>query len=134
MNLRQKRLYEYLLKQRGDFYISKEQICNDLFEEYPRHLEVNSEHNSNTFNILRHDVREINLSDADKIIVSSRFGYKIGNEEESKKYIDSRFKTALRMLKVTWNLKKKFQDNGQIKAPTDEDDEFFREVRSYVRD
>ena len=59
---RQKSLYEYLLNKSTTTseFITKEDICKDLSELYPRHEEKTIEHNSSVFHWIRNDVARIN--------------------------------------------------------------------------
>lgn len=115
---RQKELYNLLIKLSEVWptrWWSKETLCDILNRFYPRYLENNSEHNSISFGRLRRDIREINRSDNyQKIIVSSKEGYKLATAEEATKYIKSRFKRDLKSLKLDWHLKKKYELNGQL--------------------
>lgn len=117
LNKRQKQLYTWLLNSSkiDNFYKSKEFICRALSHIYPRFLEDSSEHNSAAFALLRNDVRAINRSDeVEKIIISSKKGYKIATKEEAEKYIEKRFKRDLKSLKLDWHLKKKCGLDGQL--------------------
>jgi len=114
---RQKSLYEYLLEKStttSDF-ITKEEICKDLSELYPRHTEKNSEHNSSAYHWIRNDVARINDEDECMIIAANRIGYKIANKEEAERYIKRRFNAHFKALKRTWGLQKKAGLDGQMR-------------------
>lgn len=113
MKYRQKRLYEFLLMNATDHFISKEQICNDLKDLYKRYDEKSSEHNSVAFNQIRNDVRFINKSDVEKIIVSNKHGYKVATHDEAVKFINCRFRRDLSSLKRSWKMQRKVEKNNQ---------------------
>lgn len=125
---REKALYEYLIKNYDESrYISKYEICKDLSEFY--------NYNPNDTRICREiesDVSKINFSgDFDKIIVSNRKGYKIGNKEQIKAYIERLYKRDLKSLARTSVLRKKNSLNGQM--TTDNDfNEVLNEIKVYV--
>ena len=127
LNKRQKELYEWLLKAStiDNNFKSKEFICTALSHLYPRFLENSSEHNSKAFWTLRKDVRAINFSEVEKIIVSSSKGYKIATKEEAERYVKRRLKSSLVSLKLYWNIKHKMERDGQI-------DMNLHEVETYV--
>ena len=130
LNERQKRLYKFLLdKSTTNEYISKEEICTNLKELYPRNEEKTNEHSSSAFALIRKDVRAINSSDAYKIVISSKKGYKIATEPEAINYIERRFKRDLKSLKVNWNLKSKIGLNHQL---TIKGDEVYKEIQTFV--
>jgi len=85
-------------------------------------------HNSRSFALIRRDVRAINRSDVEKIVVSSKKGYKIANKEEAIEFINKRFRRDLSSLKTNWNLKRKVGLNNQIKM----EKEMLKVVRTYV--
>ena len=115
MNDRQWNLYNTLEEISKDKWITKEEICSILSTYYPRHVESNNEHNSSAYALIRIDVREINRSDeVDKIIVSSKKGYKVATKEEAANYIEKRFRRDLKALKLDWHLKNKYGLEGQI--------------------
>lgn len=118
LNERQKSLYEYLLYKSTttEEFISKESICKDLYQLYPRHAERTTEHNSTVFNCIRHDIATINDEPVGeyKIVAANSKGYRIANKEEAEKYIQRRFKQNLKALKRTWALQKKAGLDGQM--------------------
>lgn len=129
MNERQQKLYQFLLdKSSTNQYISKEEICYNLPKFYPRFEEKSNEHNSRSFALIRRDVRAINRSDVEKIVVSSKKGYKIANKEEAIEFINKRFRRDLSSLKTNWNLKRKVGLNNQVKM----EKEMLKVVRTYV--
>ena len=129
MNERQQKLYQFLLdKSSTNQYISKEKICYNLPKFYPRFEEKSNEHNSRSFALIRRDVRAINRSDVEKIVVSSKKGYKIANKEEAIEFINKRFRRDLSSLKTNWNLKRKVGLNNQVKM----EKEMLKVVKTYV--
>lgn len=129
MNERQQKLYQFLLdKSSTNQYISKEEICYNLPKFYPRFEEKSTEHNSRAYSKIRDDVRAINRSDVEKIIVSSKKGYKIANKEEAIEFINKRFRRDLSSLKTNWNLKRKVGLNNQVKM----EKEMLKVVKTYV--
>jgi hypothetical protein len=129
MNERQQKLYQFLLdKSSTNQYISKEEICYNLPKFYPRFEEKSNEHNSRAYSKIRDDVRAINRSDVEKIIVSSKKGYKIANKEEAIEFINKRFRRDLSSLKTNWNLKRKVGLNNQVKM----EKEMLKVVKTYV--
>lgn len=120
MNERQQGLYNYLMsKANQDRYITKEEIASDLSDFYPRSRELSSEHKSSAFNNLRGDVRAINSSNAEKIIVSSTIGYKIGTKKEAIKYIRDRFRRDVKSIKLNRRLLKKVGAHDQLQMNND---------------
>lgn len=120
LTYRQKRLYEYLRsKSLENRYITKEEICTDLPELYDRESETASEHNSSAFARIREDATAINQSDMGMIITSSRKGYKIGNQKQTKSYLYRYQMKHLRGLKRYWKMLKKAQENGQLAMTED---------------
>lgn len=115
LNERQEALYKYLnIMSFTNDYISKEQIVGRLYDYYPRYSETSNEHNSTVFTALRHDVRAINFSGVEKIIVSSNKGYKIATKEEAEAYIKRRLKSSLVSLKLYWTIKNKMDLDQQL--------------------
>ena len=117
LNNRQKALYDFLYtssETSPNYYFSKEELCVALHDFYPRHLESSSEHNSRSFCMLRKDVRTINFSDVEKIIVSNKTGYKLATKEEAEIYLKRKLKSSLVALKLYWKLKHKAELNRQL--------------------
>lgn len=130
LNQRQKKLYAFLLeKSTTNRYISKEEICTALSELYPRNKERTSEHSSVAFGLIRKDIRAINGSDAYKIVVSSKKGYKIATKQEALEFIDRRFKRDLKSLKINWNLKSKIANDGQYRISSED---MWEEVKTFM--
>lgn len=130
LNERQKRLYQFLLENsETNKFISKEEICTNLQELYPRHNENSTEHSSRAFALIRRDVRAINSSDVYKIIASNKQGYKIATKAEALAYVDKRFARDLKSLKLNWNLRNKLQRNGQIQIVGDD---LYKEIRTFL--
>lgn len=126
---RRKNLYEFLIdKAHTNEFISKEEICRSLSELYPRHLENSNEHSSYAYAQIRNDVRELNRSDVEYIIVSNPKGYKIANKEEAIAFIKSRFKRDLSSLKIDWNLQRKVGMDGQMILGNE-----LKEVQTFIR-
>jgi hypothetical protein len=116
---RQWKLHNYLLHSSKDTYISKEIICEALYQEYPRHLELLngvSQHNSSVFADLRKDFRAINRSEITQhLFVSSKYGYKVANENEAAYYIQHKYNNTLKTLKLISNMKNKISKDGQTR-------------------
>lgn len=112
LTTRQWNLYNYL-KDNYDrnCYISKKEICNAL----PQHYQI-KEQETRTCRTLEYDIRAINNSNViQKIIVSNRTGYKIGNEQEVTAYLNKRFRRDLKSLKLNWDLSRKVALDGQMR-------------------
>lgn len=61
-----------------------------------------------------HDIEEINLSyQTDKLIISDKFDYWIGDEEETKAFIDKKWQDLLPRLVRYWAFLNKVKRNGQ---------------------
>ena len=130
LNQRQKKLYAFLLEKSTDNrYISKEEISTALSELYPRDEEKTNEHSSGAFALIRKDIRAINGSDAYKIVVSSKKGYKIANKKEALEFIDRRFKRDLKSLKINWNLKSKIANDGQYRMASEDT---WKEIKTFI--
>ena len=112
LTTRQWKLYNFLKENYEEGrYISKDEICNGLPEYYSINLKETRKCRS-----IESDVRTINFDDTiQKIIVSNKYGYKIGNEEECKKYIEKRFSRELKNLKLDWLLANKVGMNNQMR-------------------
>lgn len=132
LNNRQKKLYQFLLdKSDSNRFISKDEICTTLSKFYPRNEENSTVNNSTAFRQLRKDIREINRSDVEKIVIYDMTdgGYKIADEKEAIEFIDSRFRKDLRSLKINWNLRRKVGNNNQLQAKNENLLEF---VKTFV--
>ena len=112
LTTRQWELYKYLISNYDeDVYISKEKICEDL----PKYYKIIKEE-TRVCRAIENDVRVINSSNIiQKIIVSNKFGYKIGSEKEVNDYIKKRFKRDLKSLKLDWFLARKVNMDGQMR-------------------
>lgn len=131
MNNRQKELLNYLMNN-TDKFVSKKQICKDLPYAYPRHLENhNNEGNkSKAFKNISLDVRTLNDSDLEKIIIYKKGGYKIATEEEANDYIQRRFKRDFRSLKLNRKLAKKIGRNHQLYISEND----IKEIRTFLEE
>ena len=116
LNTRQFKLYELLKNNYADGkYISKQEICELLPQYYTYNADTNR-HNTD----IEYDVRAINDSMyMQKAIVSNKYGYKIGNEAECNEYLNRRFKSLGNSFKSLWNMKKRLEQNGQMKLTFD---------------
>lgn len=116
VNGRKKVLLDYLLEKQSETWISKKQICEELKELYPRHLEKTTEHHSSVLKTISYDVRDINRDkDIPVIIVSCSKGYKVApNEDAANKFIDKELNRALKVLKRTHIMTKKVLNDGQL--------------------
>lgn len=125
---REKALYEFLIDNyEDDRYISKFEICQNLKDFY----EYNPE-DTRMCREIESDVSKINFSgEFDKIVVSSRKGYKIGNKTQIKDYINRLYKRDLKSLARTSILRKKNSRDGQLEA-TDNFNEVLDEIRVYI--
>lgn len=121
-------LYNFLVENYDDEkYISKYEICQNLKDFY-----IYDPNDTRICREIERDVRTINFSgEFDKIVVSNRKGYKIGNKAQIKTYIDRLYKRDLKSLARTSILRKKNSRDGQLEA----DDEFgdvLNEIRVYI--
>ena len=125
---REKALYDYLIKNYDEErYISKYEISKDLSDFY-----FYDPNDSRKCREIEEDVLKINFSsEYDKIIVSNRKGYKIGNKEQIKTYIGRLYKRDKKSLARTSVLRKKNSLDGQL--TTDDDfNEVLSEIRVYI--
>lgn len=129
LNNRQKELLEYL-KQNTNRYVSKKQICKDLPYAYPRHLENNNNEGNKSvaFSKISSDIRALNDSDLQQLVICNHYGYKLANEEEANVYVSRRFKRDLRALKLDHKLAKKIGRNHQLYFSEND----IREIKSFV--
>lgn len=102
-----------------DKYISKTEICNALPEYYSI-----KEGETRLCRDIEFDVRDIN-SDVtiQKIIVSNRKGYKIGNPEQVHDYVYSNIIANKQNLKHYYKLKRKAELNNQYRLQFGEERE-----------
>ena len=87
------------------------------------------------------DVRDINLSgEIDKVIITKKYIYWIGSEEETIEYLEGCWKTIAPALSRYWQLVKKIKNNGQYKLlsnrlkPIDEDSKARLYVESFIEE
>ena len=102
---RQWALYNYLkdMYYINNKYISKREICEAL----PQY-DQSKEGETRTCVSIEYDIRMINESQIiQKIIVSNKDGYKIGNEKEVTEYLNKRFRRDGRNMKLNWQLANK---------------------------
>lgn len=142
LNNRQWRLYVVLREAaivRPGEWITKEEICETLSPDYPRHLEIvpdeygrypirvediklRSEHNSSAFRKLRADIKAIN-NDSDrvqKIILSSSKGYRLAiDDQEVRDAMERRRIAALKRLKAASTQIEKASQDGQCRLKID---------------
>lgn len=125
---REKALYDFLIDNYEDErYISKFEICQNLKDFY----EYNPE-DTRMCREIESDVSKINFSgEFDKIIVSNKKGYKIGNKAQIKDYINRLYKRDLKSLARTSVLRKKNSRDGQLEA-NDNFNEVLDEIRVYI--
>lgn len=129
-NNRQKELLEYL-EQNTDRYVTKKQICKDLPYAYPRHLENNNNEGNKSvaFSHISKDVRTINNSDYEKIIIyKSNKGYKLATQQEADEYLQCRFKRDLKSLKLDHKLLKKIGRHHQLYFSNDD----IKEISTFI--
>lgn len=112
MNTRQWDLYKYLKSRYEEkIYISKFEIC----QAFPQYY-VYGEGNERKCRLIEKDVRIINNDEnIQKIIVSNKDGYKIGNEAEVTSYLNRRFRRAGKAMKLNWILANKVGLNKQTR-------------------
>lgn len=112
LTTRQWLLYNYLKDNYTDNeYISKSQIVSAL----PEYYEI-KEGETRVCRDIEFDVRDINADETiQKVIVSSRKGYKIGNPEQVNNYVVSNIISAKKELKHYYKLKHKAELNGQYR-------------------
>lgn len=125
---REQALYDFLVKNYDEEkYISKYEICQNLKDYYEYDVE-----DSRKCREIELDVSRINFSASfDKIVVSNRKGYKIGNKSQIKDYIARLYKRDLKSLARTSVLRKKNSRDGQ--AVADEDfSEVLDEINVYI--
>lgn len=125
---REQALYNFLIQNYSeDRYISKYEICQNLSEYY-----FYNPDDTRICRIIENDVSKINFSaEFDKIIVSNKKGYKIGNKEQIRAYISRLYKRDKKSLARTSILRKKNSLDGQTTA----DEEFsgmLDEIRVYL--
>ncbi len=142
LNTRQWNLY-LLLKDaathRPGEWISKEEICERLSLDYPRHLEIipddegkfpvqlediklRPEHNSSVFRRLRADIKAINNDNEriQKIVLSCSKGYRLAtNDKEVREMMNRRRNEALKQLKNVSNQIEKVSRDGQGRLKID---------------
>ena len=115
---KQQKLYEYLLRKAvvTQHFITKEEICKDLHEYYPRYAERTNEHNSTVYHSIRKDIKAINNQPPGEylLVASCSRGYKIADKEDAEKYIQRRFKSHFAGLKRTWAMRRKAGMDGQM--------------------
>ena len=111
LNPRQWDLYNFLKANYADgIYISKLDIAKAL----PQHYEVTK--TTRLLRAIESDIRAINeCVIIQKIIVSNKTGYKVGNEAEVREYLNKRFKRDLKNLKLNWDLSRKVAMDGQMR-------------------
>ena len=85
------------------------------------------------------DIKEINLSgEIDKVIITKKYVYWIGNEEETIQYLQDCWNALVPALNRYWQLVKKIKNNGQYKLlsnrlkPIDEDSKARLYVESFI--
>lgn len=129
LNNRQIEFLEYL-KKNTNKYVTKKQICKDLPFCYPRHLENNNNEGNKSvaFSNISNDVRALNNSDMEQIIICNHFGYKLATEEEANLYIQRRFKRDLKALKLDHKLAKKVGRNHQLYF----NDNDIKEIKAFI--
>lgn len=112
MNTRQWDLYKYLKSRYEEkVYISKFEIC----QAFPQYY-VYGEGKERKCRLIERDVRIINNDEnIQKIIVSNKDGYKIGNETEVTSYLNRRFRRAGKAMKLNWILANKVGLNKQTR-------------------
>lgn len=120
---RRNALYNYLIDKYDDIsYISKLEICNDLSSFYQH-----KDGETRLCRVMEDDVRCINSNNLyEKIIVSNKYGYKIGNKLQVENYIKRLFKRDLKSLKRNYLLTKKKGLDGQLNI-------YFEEIKTFMK-
>lgn len=111
LTTRERDLYNFLKENKyNPRYISKREIALALPEHY------NSEEtHSRYLTIIESDVKNINYNvGIEDVIVSSKIGYKIGNEKEIEEYIKKRFERDFKSLKFNFSLVDKLKEKSNI--------------------
>lgn len=121
LNERQYALYNYLL-QRGDQWTTQENVAYDLSFYYDYYWCENF-HDTNCRQVITNDIRTINNSqEIEKVIISSKKGIKLANEEEFNKHISREYASVFRRLQRVRLKDKKgkahysivFEENGDF--------------------
>lgn len=110
-------LYEFLIEQ-GDKWTEAIDIFYNLHEFYgvlePYDYSSEEFHNTAERMQITNDIRYINNNPHfQKIIISSKKGIKIANEEEAQKYIENYYAAIFRRLKRARMIEKKAKLNNQ---------------------
>lgn len=123
LTTRQWTLYNYLKDNYyNNKYISKKEICEAL----PQYYQI-KDGEKRTCVAIEYDIRAINESSViQKIIVSNKQGYKIGNEEEVTAYLNKRFRRDGRNMKLNWKLANKVGLDNQTRL------QLFGNERDYI--
>ena len=125
---REKALYNFLVENYDEErYISKYEICQKLNEHY----KYNAGDQRGCREIEK-DVSKINFSgEFDRIVVSCKKGYKIGNKSQIRDYIYKLYRRDLKSLARTSVLRKKNSKDGQLVA-SDSFGDVLNEIKVYV--
>lgn len=110
-------LYNYLLE-KGDEWTPQVKVARDLYKHFGNGeccLAPDEYHDTQERHILSKAISDINFStNFEKIIISSRKGIKLANEEEHHRYVANQYRSILRKLKRTHIMERKGNANGQI--------------------
>lgn len=113
LNARQWRLYD-LLKAQGDTWTKQRELAELLPDLYP--IAAGNFHDSGARLLMTRDIREINKSDViQKIIISSKKGVKLANEEEAQRYIAGKYSAVFGGLDRVRRLERKAGLDGQTR-------------------
>jgi hypothetical protein len=117
MENRHRALYEYLLD-KGDTWTSQSEVARDLYKYFGNgecFFEPDEYHDTLERHFLSKTIAEINEAfDYEKIIISSRKGIKLANEEEFERYIKNLYSSVFKKLRRVRIMEKKGNANGQI--------------------
>lgn len=117
MENRHRALYEYLLD-KGDTWTSQAEVARDLYKYFGNGeccFEPDEYHDTLERHFLSKTIAEINEAfDYEKIIISSRKGIKLANEEEFERYIKNLYSSVFKKLRRVRIMEKKGNANGQI--------------------
>ena len=115
LNMRQDALYNYLLE-KGDVWMKQIEVVYDLCDYYDTwSFEEDKEfHDSKARIMLTRDIQIVNMSEAEKVIITSSKGIKLANEQEFAKYIKGQYAKVFRMLKRVRIKESKGKANNKV--------------------
>lgn len=125
LNARQWALAQYLedmFHEDERTVVTKEMICANFPDAYPRLGENCDEHNSSVYRLIRADINEIKNCDQwfHILITYGNIGYKIATLEEAKKCLEKEKVRAIRILNICSKMKRKIRADRQVVLPLDD--------------